>query len=131
MKCVFRGIGVKCYCKLMRAICSIIGHVGRESIHVASTNVRERIVTRSEISPGPLYVFVFIKRWRNYGPGDYTVTHVTYFVCFLCLNRDMYCFPHYFSCHSCHFCSQHLDQLYALHRANWVKRAGTVIYKIK
>ena len=42
-----------------------------------SSNVRERIVAGSVISPGPLFVFVFINRWRNYGPGDYTVTHVT------------------------------------------------------
>ena len=39
-------------------------------------NVPDGIVARSVISPGPLYVFVFIKRWQNYGPGDYTVMHV-------------------------------------------------------
>ena len=39
-------------------------------------NVRDGIVARSVISPGLLYFFVFIKRWRNYGLGDYTVTHV-------------------------------------------------------
>ena len=42
------------------------------------------LVARSIISPGPLYLFVLIKRWRNYGPGDYTVKHVTPF------NRDNY-----------------------------------------